>query len=692
MKDELASSIRQQAAPDPAAVYGSAGTGDLGNSADPAAGPATSDVALDLMAPPVSAAPMGPLDIRALLHPTEHSRLLFALSSSAVVFGVAAMIVYAINGWISLVVVAVFLVAFGGLVWLSLQVYRSRLLGGAVRVSEATLPELQAVFDEVRARLDYQAPVDVYVMDKVDGGSAMTSYLGTRLIQIEGGLAAELLGEEHHAELTYMIGRHIGQLKARHQRLLPIFLAISVIDSVKFLQLFLAPYLRATAKSGDQIAAACCGDIRATAGMMNRLLVGKELGPRLAVKGVLDQAATVRRRWLPRLAQLFMSQPHATNRYLNLLAFFARTSPQEIRAWQASLDEATAARLTAVIDASPNRRPPRRRLNPVSMLLATLLTCGLLALGGWVIFGGLAGFTGEGTTTTTAELPSTGHTPTGGQVTTASRQLLARMPTGFASSCTPISVPPVDASQGVDAEVACQPPALGSGGYVTYAHYKTQGAMQKIYGGLTQGIPSGDCSSATGQESYSLRSSSQPAGDLACFTNKAGQQVFLWTDNSLAILSIAASNSMTIADLNQWWQGDSGPEHTLPGSQANQANQAQPSSPGTSSTQGAGSAAGSAGQTADPADTVRAYFAAIDNHDYAQAWKLGGQHTGSSYSSFVSGLSTTANDTVTIQSVSGNVVTARLSAQQTDGTIKTYQGTYTVSDGDIVAFNVYQVG
>ena len=101
------------------------------------------------------------------------------------------MVAYANNGWTFLAVVAVGLAAFGGLVWLSVQVYRSRLLGGAVRVSEATLPELQAVFDEVRTRLDYQKPVDVYVMDKVSGGSAMTSYLGARLIQIEGGLVAE---------------------------------------------------------------------------------------------------------------------------------------------------------------------------------------------------------------------------------------------------------------------------------------------------------------------------------------------------------------------------------------------------------------------------------------------------------------------------------------------------------------------
>lgn len=640
-------------------------------------------LATDLAARPVDAVP---LDTRALLHPSEHSRLLIALSASAVTFGFAAMYVYATSGWTMLALVAVYVALFGGLVWLSLQVYRSRLLGGAVRVSEATLPELQSIFDEVRARLDYHEPVDVYVMDKVDGGSVMTSYLGTRLIRIEGGLAAELLAAEHRAELMFLIGRHIGQLKARHQRLVPILLVISMFDSLKFLQVFIAPYLRATAKSGDQIAAACCGDIRATAGMMNRLLVGKELGPRLAVKGVLDQAATVRRRWLPRVAQLFMSEPHATNRYLNLLAFFARTSPREIRTWQASLDALTAARLSAVIEASPNRRAPRRRPSPVSMLLATLVTGGLLALSGWAIFGHLADFTGAGSTPT-GEPPSA-STLSGSQTTTPTRTLLARVPTSFASSCEPVSVPATDASQGVDAEVACQPDALGRNGNVTYVHYRTQGAMQAMYDSLTQGLPSGDCTSGIGQGSYSLPSSSQPVGDLACLTGK-GQRVFLWTDNDLAILSFAASDSMTFKDLYQWWSGDSGPERTLPGSQVSQS---PPVSPPANSPQANGSAAPPAGPAAGPADTVRAYFAAINNHDYAQAWELGGQHTGYSYASFVDGFSGTASDSVTILSVSGNVVTAQLTAQQASGTVKTYQGTYTVSDGVIVAFDVRQVG
>ena len=93
-----------------------------------------------------------------------------------------------------------------------------------------------------------------------------------------------------------------------------------------------------------------------------------------------------------------------------------------------------------------------------------------------------------------------------------------------------------------------------------------------------------------------------------------------------------------------------------------------------------------------PAATVRAYVAAINGHHYAQAWRLGGRNTGASYSSFVSGFSTTAKDTLTIVSVSADVVTARLTAQQTGGTIDIYQGTYTVDNGVIVGFDVLQVG
>jgi hypothetical protein len=92
-----------------------------------------------------------------------------------------------------------------------------------------------------------------------------------------------------------------------------------------------------------------------------------------------------------------------------------------------------------------------------------------------------------------------------------------------------------------------------------------------------------------------------------------------------------------------------------------------------------------------PAGTVQAYYAAINGHHYARAWRLGGDNSGSSYPNVVSGFAGTRNDTVTILSVSGDVVTARVAALQTDGTLKTYQGTYTVTNGVISQFNVHQI-
>jgi tRNA A-37 threonylcarbamoyl transferase component Bud32 len=91
------------------------------------------------------------------------------------------------------------------------------------------------------------------------------------------------------------------------------------------------------------------------------------------------------------------------------------------------------------------------------------------------------------------------------------------------------------------------------------------------------------------------------------------------------------------------------------------------------------------------AATVRAYYAAINHHRYLRAWRLGGRNTGETYPAFVSGFTGTAHDGVTVQSVSGNVVTAQVAAEQTNGTVKTYQGTYAVAAGVITQFDVHQI-
>ncbi|BCJ38389.1 hypothetical protein Athai_58920 [Actinocatenispora thailandica] len=90
----------------------------------------------------------------------------------------------------------------------------------------------------------------------------------------------------------------------------------------------------------------------------------------------------------------------------------------------------------------------------------------------------------------------------------------------------------------------------------------------------------------------------------------------------------------------------------------------------------------------DPAAVVYAYFDAINNTDYWSAWQLGGKNLDSSYDHFAAGFDTTAMDVVTVQGVSGDVVSVSLSAYQTDGSVKEYAGTYTVRGGVIVAADV----
>jgi hypothetical protein len=87
---------------------------------------------------------------------------------------------------------------------------------------------------------------------------------------------------------------------------------------------------------------------------------------------------------------------------------------------------------------------------------------------------------------------------------------------------------------------------------------------------------------------------------------------------------------------------------------------------------------------------VEQYFAAINAGNYALAWSLGGKNIEhGSYNAFVQGFAGTSLDNVTIVSVSGDTVTVRLDTTQTDGTHKSYTGTYTVKNGVITAADVH---
>jgi serine/threonine protein kinase len=91
-----------------------------------------------------------------------------------------------------------------------------------------------------------------------------------------------------------------------------------------------------------------------------------------------------------------------------------------------------------------------------------------------------------------------------------------------------------------------------------------------------------------------------------------------------------------------------------------------------------------------PAAIVREFFADINQRRYNLAWQLTAKTEPES--KFAAGYAGTEHDTVMIESVSGDVVTARLAARQTSGLVKLYEGTYTVTNGVISSADVQQIG
>lgn len=96
-----------------------------------------------------------------------------------------------------------------------------------------------------------------------------------------------------------------------------------------------------------------------------------------------------------------------------------------------------------------------------------------------------------------------------------------------------------------------------------------------------------------------------------------------------------------------------------------------------------------------PAAVVASYYAAVNAHDWARAWQLGGKNLEQSYNAFVAGYAHTIRAVVTVSGFIDNVtsqtaVSAHLLAENDDGTVQFYDGSYAVDSGTITSGNLTQ--
>jgi hypothetical protein len=294
--------------------------------------------------------------INELLHPHEQSRFGLALFAAGG-FLFLLFVVVAASGAGALIGAIALLAVVVGSVWIGLQLARARLVGRSVRVTPETFPEVQGALDAVRLQLDYRRPIEVFVTEKGDPPISCTTYLSTRIILIQGDFVAGLLDAPKRPQLTFLLAREIGALKSRHSRLEGALLVLAAANALQFVKIFITPYYRATAYSGDQIGLACCGSLEAALQATGRLLVGKELAGGLPLGGFLPQAVAVRTGALTRWVQLFADEPHVTSRYVNLLAFAHARQPETVQRLRGTLDPVGVQHLDHVCATSVHLRP-----------------------------------------------------------------------------------------------------------------------------------------------------------------------------------------------------------------------------------------------------------------------------------------------------------------------------------------------
>jgi hypothetical protein len=287
-------------------------------------------------------------------HPNERARLVVAVGSVWIAFGLILLFVIPTGGTglLFLFLTILFVVVAE---WLFHRLRKASLLGRAIKVTPDSFPEIHAEIADLQRKFDYHRPVDVYVVDEVDGKMTVTSLLGTRVLLIEGGFAADLQ-QDGPAALRFMLGNFICWLKYRHGRLT---LSMVILEHLKWLAYvapWMLPYWRCSEYTCDQSGYLCAEDLHASLGVIARLAAGKELGPGISPTGVLEQAYQVSRRPLSRYAELTQAQPHLVNRYVNLVAFAGSLMPADFERFRAGLDEKGRRLLRDLLLQSPHRQ------------------------------------------------------------------------------------------------------------------------------------------------------------------------------------------------------------------------------------------------------------------------------------------------------------------------------------------------
>ena len=250
------------------------------------------------------------------------------------------------------------------------------------------------------------------------------------------------------------------------------------------------------------------------------------------------QAVTVRIRWLPRMQQLYSRSPLMTDRYLNLLGFAGRESPDQARAFCAGLKRGTELDIREILAKSARLRqrgPPAgwsRYLLTVSAALLAAAGYGLFSPAAQRLAAELHRGPGAPAAARTTAAPSAlalsapaRPAPTSVPASSApavsapalpavpsdaTAALKAHVPPAFAASCASSAPPAV--TTGLVAAIACAPRGSEAPANVEYYQYATAAGMNAAFSHYAGAIPADGTCDRGGQSGTYQSPAARPRG------------------------------------------------------------------------------------------------------------------------------------------------------------------------------------
>lgn len=291
----------------------------------------------------------------ALQHPLEKRRFVLALVFSFLLFpAIAAGLIFG----------TVFLVVpfFALLLWLSARILYAYFMGNSVLVSNLNYPRVFVIGEELKTMIGYHKPVNIFVYEQGNFNAyLMKFFFYKKAVFLNSELLETGVSDD---ELRWLIGRFIGYLRAQKQAGFLGWL-IRAAEKLVVFNLFLMPYNRALAYTGDRLALAVIGgDISSAASVMQKLLVGRQLGYSVNPRGIVEQQRMTKGDFFAFLARLGQVFPHMTSRYVDLIVFSKTYYPAQFAKFEAEnpglpADLWTLAALTPPSAASAPRNVQR---------------------------------------------------------------------------------------------------------------------------------------------------------------------------------------------------------------------------------------------------------------------------------------------------------------------------------------------